>query len=117
MQNAGSVSADKEKAEKANVGTILHKIWNETAKAEQAYRREKSKRYYEVQRLWGIFGAVWGQYVYKTIMDHDHLTEDDKKFVTYMKNLGVEKKFEKKAPEKVIPTPAEIQKRATAQNL
>jgi hypothetical protein len=115
MHQAQAASEDKK--EKASVGTILHKIWNETAKAEQAYRREQTRRDREVNRLWGVMQAAFGGALYKLLMDHPSLTDDDKKFITAMKNVGVEKKFEKKMPEKAPLTPAEIQKRATASNV
>lgn len=114
MHQATATSEDKKEK---NVGTLLHKIWSEVAKAEQAYRREQTRRDREIYRLWGVMQAAFGGALYKLLMEHPSLTDDDKKFITAMKNVGVEKKFEKKAPEKVIPTPAEIQKRATAQNL
>lgn len=105
----------EEKKPKATLGAMLHKIWNEVARAEQKWRAEQTRRDREINRLWGVMQAAFGGALYKLLMDHPSLTDDDKKFITAMKNVGVEKKFEKKAPEKL--SPSEIQRKATASNV
>jgi hypothetical protein len=112
-----AVGVSKDKKEKATLGASLHKIWTLVAQAEQKWRVEQTRRDREISRLWGVMQAAFGGALYKLLMDHPSLTDDDKKFVTAMKNLGVEKKFQKPAPEVKPPTPEEAYSRSRQQSL
>lgn len=66
-------------------------------KIAQAWRSERTRRDAEVHRLWGIIEATFGGYAYKTLIENDRLSEEDKNFIRYMRNLATPRKFQKKA--------------------
>lgn len=117
MLNA--TSASKDKAEKKTLGVMLHKIWNEVARAEQKWRSEISFWHGVIRRFVLLLEVCFGGYVYKTMMDHPSMNELDRKFIVWVYCLA-KPKTAKKEPEPVakkLLDPAEIQKRATASHV